>query len=329
MLRRIIAAGICLQASLAYADFNALLWDNDLFSPDKTDAYYTNGILFHHVSDAEPAARNAGACAGAGRLAQLMDRHDARSGDDARFRHSLDVGQLINTPQDLHRDPPDPADQPYSGLVFVSCGVHVQAPGHALSLTYLAGIVGPLSLAERGQDFVHRITGDWKPAGWHDQLRNEAAFNVSYAQQAVLYRFVSRSALLFTNAGVDAGTLLASAHAGLDFLYAADTEAAFSLRPDFSGRYLWLSAPAPGFYGLAGLQAHAVLRNLFLDGNTWRDSPSVGHRLLLGEAQLIAGYGFPCLALQFGLHVGTRAFDGQKEQWPRYGTLAVIWGCDP
>ena len=329
MLRRIVAAGLCLQAGLACADFDALLWDNDLFSPDKTDAYYTNGLIYHHVSAAESPARGADACLGLGRLARFMDDHAAHAVAGAAFRHSLDAGQIINTPEDLRRDPPDPLDQPYSGLLFASCGVHLQAADHALSLTFLAGVVGPLSLAERSQEFVHRVTGDWKPSGWHGQLHNEAVVNLSYAQQDVVHRFTRQPALLFVNAGADAGPLLTSVHAGINYLYAADTAAAFSLRPDFSGRYLWLSSPAPGFYGLAGLQAHAVLRNLFLDGNTWRDSPSVGHEPLLGEAQLIAGYGFPCLALQLGLHAGTPAFDGQKEQWPRYGTLAVMWGCGP
>src|SRR5260370_1351909 len=40
-----------------------------------------------------------------------------------------------------------------------------------------------------------------------------------------------------------------------------------------------------GYYFFAGVQGRAVARNIFLDGNSFRISPSISKRILIGDAQ--------------------------------------------
>lgn len=319
---------------LAHASFNTILWDNDLFSPRKTDAYYSNGFIYHHVTDPVPASegREWKYCPGLGSVAKLAGALLIDVDEQTQYRHSAGLGQVIQTPLHLSLNPPDPDDQPYAGLLYGGCGFHVQTAERAESLGLMLGVVGPWSLAENTQDIAHRVTGSEYPAGWDYQLDNEVVVNLMYDRQKVRERFDlgEHGVTLFDSMGLALGPLMTSASLGINALYARNPDAIFSMRPSYFGRYPWLTQNQPlGFYAVGSLQVTGVLRNLFLDGNTWHDGPSVGHKPVVGTAQLVLGYGFSCLALQFGLTATTRTFDSQQLSWPKYGTLAVTWGCGP
>lgn len=326
---------LALKSLPAHADFNAFIWDNDLFSARKTDAYYSNGFLYQHVSDPQSPEQEGRwkHCPALDFFTQLLDPllFDV-SGASGEYRHSWGMGQVINTPVNLEIHPADPHDQPYSGLLYASCGLQLRSPDRVASVGLLFGVVGQWSLADKSQQLVHAITGSAHPQGWDRQLRNEVVVNLVFERQKIRGRMPlgKQSLVFFDNAGFEFGPLLTSGSLAANMLYSAHPDAAFSVRPGYFGRYPWLSGRRPlGFYSLASVRMNGVLRNLFLDGNTWEDSPSVVHKPLVGEGQLVAGYGFHCVALQVGLNVSTRTFEGQQLKWPRYGTLAVTWNCKP
>ena len=51
-----------------------------------------------------------------------------------------------------------------------------------------AGVVGPAALGEPLQKGIHRLIGSPRPRGWNNQIRNEAAFNVTYLAMRKLVR---------------------------------------------------------------------------------------------------------------------------------------------
>lgn len=326
-------AGCLLWSLEAQAAFNAFLWDNDVFSPRETDAYYTNGFTFHHVSDPVPAERGRqwAACPGLAWLSRKFASRLIATDVDSEFRHSWEAGQIIQTPLDKQASPPDPEDQPYAGLLYGGCNYHVQSSDRTETLGVQFGVVGPWALAEQGQHVAHKAIGAREAKGWSGQLRNEFVANVRYDRQQVLVKALlgSRELTVFDNMDVSLGPLLTSASAGINVLFASDVDAVFGLNPNYLGRYPHIIAGRPlGFYTMGTLQVSGVLHNLFLSGNTWVDSPaSVDHEPLLASAQLLFGYGFSCWALQLGLNVSTRTFQSQDVQWPRYGSLAVTWSC--
>jgi hypothetical protein len=72
-----------------------------------------------------------------------------------------------------------------------------------------------------------------------------------------------------------------------------------------------------GFYLFAGVEGRVVLRNIFLDGNTFRDSHSVNKKrfvgdLTLGAAVVTPRKGFlpPC-RISYTYIFRTKEFDGQ------------------
>lgn len=330
---RLILAGWLLWPLLARADFNAILWDNDLFSPRGTDAYYTNGIVYHHVRDPVPLeeGRQWRDCPGLSALSRLLAPALIPVDDHPHYQHSFALGQIIQTPLDKRSSPPDPDDQPYAGLLYASCHYHLRSANRLESLGLQFGVVGPWSLAEQGQYIAHRMVGAREARGWAGQLRNELVANLRYDRQEV----VGERALgdwglsFFDNMAFELGPLATSAAAGINILLARNPDVVFGLNPNDLGRYPRIDPERPsGFYAMAGLQVTGVLRNLFLNGNTWVDSPaSVDHEPLLGSAQLLFGYGGACWAVQLGLNLSTRTFQTQAVELPRYGTLALSRGC--
>lgn len=331
--RRVLLVLCLLPVVPARAAFNAILWDNDALSPRRTDAYYTNGFVYHWVSDpvAPGAGRNWAACPGLGALSRQFDDWLIPASGPAPFRHSWEVGQVIQTPLDKDANPPDPEDQPYAGLLYAGCTYHLKTGRRAESMGLVAGILGPWALAGESQDAAHHVVGAREAQGWAGQLRNEIVLNLRYDRQQVLREAAlgSQGVSIFDTFGFEFGTLEISASAGLSVLLARDPDAVFGFNPNYLGRYPTISGDrATGFYVMTTLQATAVMRDLFLNGNTWVDSPAaVDHEPLLGSAQLMVGYGFRCWALQLGLSVSTRTFQQQDLEWPRYGSLAVSWGC--
>ena len=330
---RLFLAGWLCWPLAASADFNAILWDNDLFSPRGIDAYYTNGFVYHHVFDPVPVeqGREWPACPGLAPLSRWLAPALIPLTEAPGFQHSVELGHIIQTPLDKDSPVPDPRDQPYAGLLYGGCHYHLRTGRRAESLGLQAGVVGPWSLAEESQAMAHRIVGAREARGWDGQLRNELVVNARYDRQEVVAEFpLGRSGLwVVDNMDFALGTLQVSAAAGLNLLYARSPEAVFGLNPNYLGRYPRISGGAPaGFYAMASVQVTGVLRTLFLNGNTWVDSPAhVDQEPLLASGQLLLGYGFSCWALQLGLNISTRSFQNQEVELPRYGTLALSWGC--
>jgi hypothetical protein len=73
----------------------------------------------------------------------------------------------------------------------------------------------------------------------------------------------------------------------------------------------------------AGLDARAVGRDLFLDGNTFRsDGPSVSHRPLVGEAQVGAAVLWRGTRLAYTQVVRSKEFYGQRGT-QTFGSVSV------
>jgi lipid A 3-O-deacylase len=89
----------------------------------------------------------------------------------------------------------------------------------------------------------------------------------------------------------------------------------FSTQP---GEFKW------GAYFLAGVDGRFVLHNIFLDGNTWRESHHVTKRPFVGDGRVGLGLVFQMAEISFAHVFRTREFNDQKRS-DSFGsvTLAV------
>ncbi len=83
------------------------------------------------------------------------------------------------------------------------------------------------------------------------------------------------------------------------------------------------SMPGTGFFDtpdreiswslFAGFNGRAMARNIFLDGNTFRDSHSVDKKILVGDANIGATIGFDDYRLSYTLNYRTKEFRKQDD----------------
>jgi hypothetical protein len=78
-----------------------------------------------------------------------------------------------------------------------------------------------------------------------------------------------------------------------------------------------------GWYLFAGIEGRAVARNIFLDGNTFRDSRNVDKEPLVGDLQYGIAITWRNLRLGYTHVLRTREFKGQGGRRDDFGALSL------
>ena len=335
------AALACLWTVTAAADLRAeenglggtftLQLENDKFVG--TDRHYTHGTRLAWVWDDEARVP--------GWIGNLMERAYFFS-TPKRKQLGLAVGQNIYTPEDTLSTGLIADDRPYAGWSYLGLSLHaeVDTPLFSRRLTALDtvelnfGLVGPQSYAREAQNTIHRTIGTDEAQGWDHQLKNEPTINLTMARKwrLPLYggkaedRYLAWDAL--PHLGASAGNVLTNANAGFTLRFGHDLKRDYGppqIQPNLPGRAsfdTFEDSDALGWYLFAGAEGRYVARNIFLDGNTFADSPSVTRIPWTADLRLgaVVTYGRVRIALVQALR--TREFEGQRQD-DRFGALTM------
>lgn len=253
----------------------SFVWENDIFGG--TDQNYTNGVQLSVLSELN---RNLPLTRQLGRI--LPDLYDPEDG--TRFRTGFGVGQVMFTPQDISLPNPDPNDRPYAGWTFLSLTLLAETRDRTVDTAQLqVGVIGPASGAEWVQTNWHRWIDAEDPQGWDYQLHNEPAFVLRL--ERAIHTPPASVGFLDVEAdfqyGAAIGTVETSASLGGGVRVGERFGADYGpprIRPALGGASFFDDSQGVGWYLFAGVNARAVARDIFLDGNTFRDSRSVSDR---------------------------------------------------
>jgi hypothetical protein len=284
----------------------SVLVENDFFGSEHTDKHYSQGIRFVWTpskSEIYPWGGDQGVAASLARLVPGFVPEDAK----AKVRVAYALGQSIFTPTDLRRSIPDPNDRPYAGWLYggITLVSEVNRDQQDRLTQFDAvgidlGIVGPSALAKQTQQGFHRFLGGDQiiPKGWDRQLHDEPGILLTYDKK---WRFVvpvfSRDAKDFSldatpSIGVNVGNVYTGASTGITFRFGQSLPDDYGpprIRPGLAGSD-FIERPAEdrnffGWYLFAGVEGRAVAQNIFLDGNSFRSSPSVDKKTLVADFQ--------------------------------------------
>src|SRR5690606_25458235 len=196
----------------------------------------------------------------------------------------------------------DPDDRPYAGWSYVELTFVSKTATRADIISIQAGIVGPSSLAEDTQRIAHDLINNDSPQGWDHQLRDEPGINLIYERRhrLIARTFGDRLGFDFIpHGGVSIGNVQTHANLGGTFRLGVNLPTDFGVALSRGGAIG--ASPADdqdprvaldrdlSFFVFAGAEGRAVARDIFLDGNTWKDSRSVDKEPLV--ADLMAGFG--------------------------------------
>lgn len=217
--------------------------------------------------------------------------------DKPGFQHTfaLSLGMNIYTPDDISRTDIIEDDRPYAGILHLAAGIHSVSPHIMDSWEFSTGIVGAHSYAEQTQKFIHKIIAGVYPEGWDHQLKDELVLQLIYERRWKFSSSNSRKSLGFDvipHLGGGLGNVYIYSSTGVQVRWGWNLPEDFGfplIRPGGDAS-LGLNTRGPfSVYTFAVLDGKAVLRNIFLDGNTFQDSHSVDKNPL--TLDLITGIG--------------------------------------
>lgn len=248
---------------------------------------------------------------------------------------SISIGQNIYTPEDIERSDLIEEDQPYAGIAYFAIGFQSKNSRQMDTLEFDMGVVGPRSYAEESQRFVHKWINSDHPKGWDNQLKNEPTLDVIYMRKRKLLQSGVGSDFgydVIPHVGARLGNVFTYANAGTQVRFGWNLPndfGTFLIRPGCE-----CNAPLDerdprlfprerfGIHVFAAVDAHAVLRDISLDGNTFRDSHRVDKEHL--TANLMAGLGLTVgrFKISYAYVYQTKKFKAQKDEHI-FGTITV------
>jgi lipid A 3-O-deacylase len=287
--RHLLLAAALIITSVARADDTSNLFlgiDNDLFTG--TDREYTSGVhlgstsaTVESIDDAElaPSLRWANR-----KLEWLQPKGFTEN------NVTWTIGQRMFTPEDWRLEQPDPRDRPYAGLLSASLTYNGRDSHSLRSTSIEVGVVGPSALAEQAQRLVHRAVDADQFLGWDQQLNDEPVFRILHERfRRWDIKPWRRFGDFTAHYGGSIGNLMTFANAGAELRIGRNLPDNFGTAPTLS--YGQNTAPmrfgsSPSrlaIHGYVAVDARAVLRDITLDGNTWRDSASVEREPYVAE----------------------------------------------
>jgi hypothetical protein len=198
------------------------------------------------------------------------------------------------------------------------------------------GTVGPSALGKEVQNNFHDVIRSPEFMGWDNQIKDEPGFLAYFERKWRLRMQHDDSKLgvdLMPHAALSLGNVRTAAQAGIA------ARVGFNLPADFVtnsarnsahsalglGGESWLNFDW-GIYGFVSLEGSAVARNIFLDGNTYKDSHSVEKEPFVSDFAFGVGAHIDVLELRYSRVRRSEEFVGQDGS-QHFGslTLSVEW----
>ena len=308
-----------------------VMFENDLFGD--SDAQYTNGIQIGWMSpdlDRFEQAHQVPAW-----MLGLSKRLPFIDVPGSQHNVGLTLGQKMYTPDDTESRALVRDDRPYAGWLYGGLGFISKSETRLDTVELQAGMVGPASFAEDTQRLVHDLRGFDVPQGWDNQLENEPGLALIYEHKRRPWRSENVSGAgydVITHAGGAVGNVFTYLNAG------AEVRVGWNLPADF-GTSLILpggetNAPTAvgdprldnrqrfGIHLFGAATGRLVLRNIFLDGNTFADSHEVHKENLVGDLLLGVSITFWNAKLSYAEAFRSREFEGQ-DRVHNFGSLSL------
>jgi len=283
-----------------------------------TDRHYTNGIRVSWISPGDGAPNWTDPVFDV--LPQFHPDGDRRIGYSA--------GQMMFTPDNIAQEALIVEDRPYAGWLYGAMSLHSATDTRRDSIELALGVVGPASLAEPTQKFVHEVIQTTRPLGWDNQLSNEPGILLTAERQwrkLVEFNVGGLAVDGIPALGLTVGNIWTFPSASVTVRLGQNLPEDFGpprIRPSLPGSDSFVPTDDWGWYLFAGAEGRYVARNIFLDGNTFSSSHSVKKIRWVGDFQGGVALVFRAARISYTQVFRTREFEGQPSA-DRFGTVSI------
>lgn len=174
------------------------------------------------------------------------------------------IAQDIFTPRSRDIVELLPDEDPYAGYLYSRLTRLNQSEHYRISTSLYLGMIGPWSFAEYTQNWFHDLIHNKRFKGWDNQLHNELAGYLNYKRGFIDYKKEDYSwVMLLTDTEINVGTVY------------TDLSFRKEIRLGYNIQGYNLTNKNFSIYIYAHPEVKGILRNIFLDGNTFRKSAHV------------------------------------------------------
>ena len=242
------------------------------------------------------------------------------------------LGQNLYTPSDITIREAVPDERPWAAWLYLSAGLSTATDNHVDEIELTGGVIGPAAAGEPVQRVVHEVLGVSTPKGWGNQLHNELGLMASWNRrwpEAVEGHFGPLYGAIEPNIGITLGNVYTYANVGTTFIIGPHEKGIQDtpprVRPAMPGTGFF-NTPDDEFswYLFAGLEGRAMARNIFLDGNTFRDSPSIDKEYFVGDVTTGLALTWDDYRLSYYMTYRSPEYEGQEEN-TLFGGLSLAY----
>jgi hypothetical protein len=231
------------------------------------------------------------------------------------------IGQSIFTPENISIRQNQDDDRPWAAWLYGSLGMTTVTDNHLDELEFTAGVVGPAALGEQTQKLIHRhITDSDIPKGWKNQLDFEPGVILSWRRRWPVWfkeNIGDFRLRVEPDVNVSLGNIYTYAGTGATVTFGPyetrlqDTPP--RVQPAMAGTGFFDTPDnSLSWYLFAGVQGRTIARNIFLDGNIFKDSHDVNKKPFVADANVGFALTFDDYRLSYTLNYRTKEFDGQN-----------------
>ncbi len=287
-----------------------------------SDQAYTNGLKFSYIYAQGQIPKWA---------TPILDRLHIL--DDkakwAKINFGLSLGQQIFTPSDTQTTSLMLDDRPYTACLYLGFAISLKEKQVEHFIEIDLGIIGPGALGEQVQNGFHRIIGISEANGWKNGPKNEPTLQAFYQKR---YKIVFNKIFDFVPYyGVGLGHVLIGGHSGgMIRLGGPNLPDDFGAsRPSASDGNSFILASSStdskfSYYFFIGARGNYVNRNIFLDGNTYRQSHSVKKNPFVFETEFGFGLHFHSLTWVWRLVTKSPEFN-QRKEWGSFASIGFVY----
>lgn len=313
----------------------SLYFENDLFT--NTDQNYTNGTKISWVSPdvSEYVHTNFPL------LTEYIDREVhflSRKYDVKNLAFS--IGHNMYTPEDIVTTELVEDDQPYAAWLYLGAGFHAKNNHVQDTLAIQLGMVGPWALGEEIQNLVHDLRNFPRANGWHNQIKNEPGLNLIGERRMRLNPEITGQGWE-TDAIASGGLVLGNVNTHLNL--GLEGRLGYNLPQDFGTTHIHPGGETNipfldpehryegyridqdyGIHLFASVEGRAVARDIFLDGNTFRDSHSVSKEPLVADLSIGLKFKIRSFKISYSQVQRSKQFKLQKKSHT-FGSVMVSY----
>lgn len=309
------------------------IFENDLFGG--RDNQYTNGMQIgwlspdlNHYAEEKRLPRW---------FLPVVSRMPFINAADNQHNVGFVVGQQIYTPEDIQTRALVADDRPYAGWLYGGIAFISKNEISLDTLEFQLGVIGPAAQAEEAQDFIHDLRDIPTANGWDNQLENEPGLALVYTHEHRLLRSAGATGLgydLIAHGGGVVGNVYTYVNGGAELRFGwnvpgdygtsiiqpgGDTNAPTGVNdPRLASRRQF------GIYVFSAISGRAVLRDIFLDGNSFTDSHSVDKEHLVGDFVAGVSVAAGSWKLSYAQAWRTREFEGQ-DRIHNFGSISASY----